>query len=106
MDNRVLQSSFMAFDAVSEWTYGNPDQAWAFILEACTRNLSTKQSSMLAAGPLEDLLANSGPMVIARVELEAQKNPKFRSLLTGVWQNQMSDTVWARVQAAAQNTSK
>jgi len=54
----------------------------------------------LSAGPLEDLLAMHGPAIIDRVEAEAARDPTFAKLLGGVWQNRMTDEVWARVQAA------
>lgn len=39
----------------------------------------------LAAGHLEDLIAQRGAEVIARIEALAQGNPRFRLALTGVW---------------------
>jgi hypothetical protein len=55
--------------------------------------------ALLAAGPLEDLLAHHGELWIDRVEAQAQADPKFNYLLGGVWQNQMTEDVWQRVQA-------
>jgi hypothetical protein len=54
----------------------------------------------IAAGPLENLLANHGPNIIAKVESEAKRNPAFNLLLGGVWKSSMTEEVWARVQAA------
>ena len=55
--------------------------------------------AVLAAGPLEDLLAKRGEDFIDRVEELARKDPKFNDLLGGVWRNTMTDEVWQRVQA-------
>jgi hypothetical protein len=54
----------------------------------------------LAAGPLEDLLGSHGAELIEQVEVEARRNPSFNLLLGGVWQNEISNEVWARIQAA------
>lgn len=55
---------------------------------------------VLAAGPLEDLLAKHGPEVIELVELLAKNRPNFAYLLGGVWRNSIRQDVWDRVQAA------
>ena len=73
--------------------------AWQFILATLARDSSDKILGMLAAGPLEDLLARHGRTVIARVETEARRQPLFAKLLGAVWQNAMPDDIWARVQA-------
>lgn len=57
--------------------------------------------SNTAAGPLEDLLASHGDKFIDAVELEARDDPRMRWALSGVWQNAMPDSIWARVQHAA-----
>lgn len=56
---------------------------------------------LLAAGPLEDLVAGYGDLVIAAVELLAKQDPEFRKCLAGVWRKGISDEVYARVQKAA-----
>ena|ERR1039457_1372368 len=84
------------YDAVHD----TPEVAWPAILEILKRGLAEEQLSVLAAGPLEDLLACHGEQFIDRVELEARRNPSFNHLLGGVWQNQMSQDIWTRVQKA------
>jgi len=54
--------------------------------------------SVLAAGPLEDLLKEHGPDVVSQVVQEASRNPAFASLLGGVWKSSIDDAVWLRVQ--------
>jgi uncharacterized protein DUF6869 len=55
---------------------------------------------LLAAGMLEDLIpAENGPVVDA-VVAEAERNPRFRHLLGGVWFSGMSPTVTERLEKA------
>lgn len=89
------------FDAVSDLPREAPSLALDFVLEILTKDLTTHQLGVLAAGPLEDVLANHGLDIIERVEIEARRNPQFRYLLGGVWQNAMPDEAWKRVLAAA-----
>ena len=76
------------------------DEMWAFILAVLAKEPPVEVVQILAAGPLEDLLASSGPQVIERVEIEARRSPHFRHLLGGVWRNQCPPEVWARVERA------
>jgi hypothetical protein len=78
----------------------DPERAWYFILYAPDDPRCAEHFGVLAAGPLEDLLSFHGAAFIDRVEALAHQNPKFAFLLGGVWQFQMSDEIWARVQLA------
>ena len=94
------ERNWWAVSQVMDWALdGEADLLWLFILTCYKRNISERVVSVLAAGPLEDLLAKHGPMFIERVEELARQDPKFNSLLGGVWQNTMTDEVWKRVQA-------
>jgi hypothetical protein len=84
------------YDAVHD----SPEVAWPAILEILKRGVTDEHLSLLAAGPLEDLLASHGAQFIERVEQEAACSPSFNRLLGGVWQNQMSQDIWSRVQKA------
>ena len=80
----------------------NPELGWAIILAILERidaEPSSRLFQVLAAGPLEDLLSSHGDAVIERVEVEAKRNPRFRLLLGGVWQNAMPQPIWSRIQA-------
>ena len=79
------------------------EELWSFILYTYKQNISNKVIEVLAAGPLEDLLANDGEKYIDEIETLARKDPKFNNLLGGVWQNAMSDSLWERV-CKARNT--
>jgi hypothetical protein len=89
---------------VGEITFGGaaedaPEVAWRAIVALSRQTLSPKQIAVLAAGPLEDLLASHGPAFIDRVEHEARVYRAFRHLLGGVWRNTMAEPVWRRVEA-------
>jgi hypothetical protein len=93
-----------ALDEVMDWMVeGEGERLWEFVLAAYNRDLSDKVIAMLAAGPLEDLLAKCGVDYIDRVEELARKDPRFNYLLGGVWRNSMTDDVWQRVQAIRNN---
>jgi hypothetical protein len=81
------------FDAVHD----SPEVAWVAILRILERELNDEQRSLLAAGPLEDLIAMHGSQFIERVEHEARQNPRFNYLLGGIWQNQAAPEIWQRV---------
>jgi len=79
-----------------------PETAWPVILtilQSIDAVPSSRLFQVLAAGPLEDLLSEHGEAFIARIEAQAQRDPKLKLLLGGVWQNEMNDHLWARVRA-------
>ena len=93
-------TNWWAVSEVMNWTLdGEADRLWQFILEVYKRDLPDNVIGVLAAGPLEDLLAKRGVDFIDRIEELARKDPKFNYLLGGVWRNSMTDEVWQRVQA-------
>ena len=83
-----------------EWELvaNEPLLALAMVLEILKIDSSNKIQEVLSAGPLEDLLAKHGELIIESVEREAKANAKFAQLLGGVWQNSMPNDIWARVQ--------
>lgn len=79
----------------------HPEEAWIFVREALAAAGTVWQAVMIAAGPLEDLIAEHGAAVIDRIEREARQSPRFCFALTGVWpQGNQRSPVWARVEAA------
>ncbi|WP_444897042.1 DUF6869 domain-containing protein [Microbulbifer sp. SSSA005] len=80
-------------------TDGGDSELWDFILKTYRRELSESVLAILAAGPLEDLLARNGESYIEQIEQLARKDSKFKFLLGGVWKNSMSETLWSRVSA-------
>lgn len=69
-------------------------------MELVLRAQSDYQLASLASGPLEDLLAKHGGNFIERIERAASNNDKFRETLVGVWQNEIPEDVWIRVEKA------
>ncbi len=95
------ESNWWAIDQVMDWSLDHEgEQLWQFITVAYKRELPDKAVGMLAAGPLEDLLAKQGPVFIDRVQELARRDPQFNYLLGGVWRNAMTKEVWQRVQTA------
>lgn len=91
------------------WSYGcladivesRPDLGLDVVLLACAKMTTAEEAAILAAGPLEDLIAEHGAAVIDRIETEARKSVRFRYLLTGVWpQGQRDSDAWRRVENA------
>ena len=78
----------------------DPEAVWSAVLRIIQHNLSEDQISILAAGPVEDLLAWHGEQFIDRIEAEAHRNPVFAHILGGVWRHDMPQAIWQRVEAA------
>lgn len=99
--NSSDDANWWAVQAVMDFGLDDDHEAvWAFITRTFERKMSDKAFAILAAGALEDLLADFGELYIDRIEELAQKNPRFNSLLGGVWKSSMTDDVWNRVEKA------
>jgi hypothetical protein len=83
-----------------------PEQQWQFILLAMKYAEADEELSHVAAGPVEYLLGWHGEQYIDAVEYEAERNPTFARMLTGVWEYKMTETVWQRVQALQAKVSE
>ena len=90
--------NLIGFDEFDWVVQKEPEKGWQAILNALEDPRLEKHLGTLAAGPLEDLLSYHGEAFIARVEAKAKSNPKFAWLLGGVYQYQMTDEIWSRVQ--------
>ncbi|HHL31133.1 MAG TPA: hypothetical protein ENJ41_01015 [Oceanospirillales bacterium] len=87
-----------AIEYVIELAYkSNYDELWKFIKHTYQQDILQKIISILAAGPMEDLLLKAGEQYIDDIKELARKYPKFNYLLGGVWQNYISADVWMRV---------
>jgi len=82
-------------ELIEDW----PLAAWRLILAILDLDQSMAVMQTLSAGPLEDLLWKHGPLMIEAIETQARTDPSFARLLGGVWQNNMTEEIWARVQA-------
>lgn len=89
---------FWAYEKLSGLVDDQPDAAWQVVLLIWSIDQSIPTEQNLSAGPVEYLLAKHGDRMIALVEAAAKRDPSFAKMLGGVWKNQMSDEVWARLQ--------
>jgi hypothetical protein len=95
-----------AAQAVLAWSgrsSGDSEMLWQFIMAAYKRDLSDLVLANLAAGPVEDLIANFGAKYIDRIEELARQDPRFNQLLGGVWKRGGPGDIWDRV-IRARNT--
>ena len=74
----------------------NPDRMIDLILEILKIETNPVLLSVLAAGPLEDVISLK---TIDRIEREAQANKRFHDLLGGVWYYRASDELKTRLDA-------
>jgi hypothetical protein len=87
------------WDLMHELCGKAPGLALDCVVAAARRPMTGFQAGCLAAGALEDLIADHGPMVIDRVEALARESARFRYLLSGVWPRgqDTQGEVWQRV---------
>lgn len=78
-----------------------PEDCWEVMLFIFRQTTDERTLANLAAGPIEDLLVFHGEKVINWVGLEAQRDPKFRAILSGVWRNAMHAETWDKLQSFA-----
>ncbi|WP_353065449.1 hypothetical protein RBB77_05620 [Tunturibacter psychrotolerans] len=78
---------------------GKSEELWQVILKVHERDQSIAIRQVLSAGTIENLLSHFGELYIERVEEKARQDPAFAKVLGGVWQDQMSDEIWSRLQA-------
>ena len=74
----------------------DPDRAIDLIIEILKIENNPALLSLLAAGPLEDVISMQ---TIDRIEREAAANTRFRDLLGGVWYYRASEELKARLDA-------
>lgn len=102
---------------IYDLAYSDPELAWRAILEVVLRyseaDLFSEEMTEVkriigntAAGPLEDLLAEHGPAFVDAIEAKSRQDRRVFWMLGCVWQNSMTDEVWARVQCAAGKISR
>jgi hypothetical protein len=78
----------------------DPDRMIDLILEVLKIETNTVLLSLLAAGPLEDVISTR---TIDRIEREAHADKRFHDLLGGVWYYRAPDDVKARLDALVGN---
>ena len=98
-DSKRRESQFWTFDIFANASLEDPDLCWTMILAVLARDQSDEVLSSIAAGPMEELLAEHGPRMLPLVEAKWRQDAIFRRMLHGVWRHGMKQEVWARVQA-------
>lgn len=92
---------FWTFALLADLARGAPDLCLGVVLAALGLCRSADEIALVAAGPLEDVIAAQGAAVIDRIEAEAPGNARLRLALSGVWpQGSAGTALWQRVQAA------
>ena len=74
-----------ANDVLDDLVQRDPERAWPILLELIAGAPSGTILSILAAGPLENLLCEHGLGFIDRVVIEADHNDRLRDSLASVW---------------------
>jgi len=87
---------FAMMDYERELREEDPDKAIDVIVEILKIETNPALLSLLAAGPLEDVISME---TIDRIEREAQADKRFHGLLGGVWYYRASDELKARLDA-------
>jgi hypothetical protein len=89
---------FWAYEQLDELCSIEPSRALAVIQKILHLQPEARVLHDLAAGPLEDLLARSGPAVSATVEALAKKDNAFLFLIGSVWPDRMPTDIRDRIQ--------
>lgn len=100
-DSAEYKENMWAEFELSKLAQDDPEMCWELILEILQRDQAPKVLQGLAAGALEDLLGTHGPEFIDRVEERAQVDKRFQHLLGGVWQNEITEDIWKRLQSVS-----
>jgi hypothetical protein len=100
LDKERDDNASAMFDFQYELVRDDPFKALALVKEILAIEDNPNVIALLAAGMLEDLIpAEDGPVVDA-VVAEAERDPRFRHLLGGVWFSSISPTVTERLERA------
>mgnify|MGYP005806571543 CR=1 FL=1 len=92
------KADFTAVKVVSELSRRDPRSTIALIRVVLAKVSDEEMLAVLAAGPLEDVLAKHGAEVIDDVENLAHQDHRFRELLFGVWKNMIDAATWERLE--------
>lgn len=102
-DSTDKEKFFWAYEEMARLSEEEPERCLEMILGVLARDYEMPVIGALAAGPMEDLLANCGEQVIDRVTELARVNEAFRTMLGGVWKNEIDERIWSRVRAIHDN---
>lgn len=95
------KSNFWAYESLSDLCDDEPEHCLNVICTILNQTDDDLVLANLAAGPLEDLLAKHGTMVVNQIKHEAKNSMKFRKILGAVWRNEISGPIWDEIKAIA-----
>ena len=73
------------------------EELWGFIKYTYPKLCSGKVSEIFSAAPLEDFLSGAGEKYFEEISFLARTDNRFKNLLKGVWQSEMSDDFWQKI---------
>jgi hypothetical protein len=73
------------------------EELWSFIKYTYPKLCSGKVSGIFSAAPLEDFLSGAGDKYFEEISFLARTDNRFKNLLKGVWQSEMSDEFWQKI---------
>src|SRR5579871_2221062 len=94
----VHEANLWAFSTLDKVCWNAPLDALSIIKAIWDTDQTPAMAENLSAGPLEDVLARHGQIVIDHVEAHASSDTSFAYLLGGVWDSRIEPGVWQRVE--------
>lgn len=77
---------------------------WDFICACIADARTDEELGAIAAGPLEHLMGHFGADYIEMVEVRAGADSGFRAVVQHMWQYEIDEAVWGRLQALGAGT--
>jgi hypothetical protein len=90
-------SLYNPFSVACELVRHSMFMAWELIVYIFENDKGSETLGLLSASLLEDFLSEHGGAWIDEIEVKAANDPRFRSLLAGVWRSHISEDVWSRL---------
>ena len=90
--------NYWAFEKLDDLVRDNPEIAWKAVLNILATDSSDSIIANISAGPIENLLVFHGEAAIKLIENESLENDTLKFSLRGVYQNDMSEDIWGRLQ--------
>lgn len=94
---------FWAFSYLDDLRDEDAERIWKIINEIIDIDASEWVLSNLAAGPVEDLLVDHGEKFINRLEEKVKGDNRFKTIIKGIWKNEIPEPIWKRVQKLVQS---
>lgn len=88
------------------FTYDDPDRGIALVALSASMYDDANFLFLVAAGTLEDVLRKPSQDIIDRVVAEAEKNPRFRWMMTGMFLHAISDDARPQIMKAIGSTTE